>query len=504
MKFKNIYITILLLICAVKIEARQEQNSKASYTGIVVNADGTPEAGDTVTISYHHPYVPSRNAMLSARTITDNKGQFKLSIPTLTDPAKMRFNISYKGSSGFGRTAWFFFVSGDDVQIKIVMSKNRRIDSYSFSGKGSEKYAVRAALDKIAPDNSLGDFNRDFQKLGFMDSTGFEKKLEDYARLTQRYVEVKDSIIANAGLNDKMRRMVTYEYGNIYSEWTHRIYNFLKRYQKNSILNKMIRDNHYKYKKVFCYSPDSLMALCPRYLANTALEESRGIFITSSKSKITPIDLYHSYEAKYDGKLREKFISEFFLSGNGAISEMELNTKVIDSLMVDANKYITIPIIRSIWTPQLRLLNGQDAYNGVFTDLNGKNVSLSAFKGKVVFIDIWGIGCTACAKFHSRFHKEVYPKLKDNKDFVYLSINSDTTPERWNQGLKSNLYTADDYLNVHAGRLGMKHAFMKYYSIMGNPFLLLIDKNGKIFSSKIDSTPDVVYRLILNALGKKS
>ncbi len=62
-------------------------------------------------------------------------------------------------------------------------------------------------------------------------------------------------------------------------------------------------------------------------------------------------------------------------------------------------------------------------FDFTFKDINGKNVALSAFKGKVVLLDFWATWCPPCRKEIPGF-VELYDRYKA-QGFVVLGVSMD-------------------------------------------------------------------------------
>jgi thiol-disulfide isomerase/thioredoxin len=116
----------------------------------------------------------------------------------------------------------------------------------------------------------------------------------------------------------------------------------------------------------------------------------------------------------------------------------------------------------------------------VFTLKNdkGQSVSLSDFKGKVVYIDFWGVGCGPCI-YDIKNH---VPKLHEhykNKDVVFLNICVDSKDKEWKEALEKHKL---DGVNMIAEGW-TNHPVCKAYNVSGIPHYILIDKNGKMVNN---------------------
>src|SRR5574344_1669571 len=60
-------------------------------------------------------------------------------------------------------------------------------------------------------------------------------------------------------------------------------------------------------------------------------------------------------------------------------------------------------------------------------DINGKNLSLSDFKGKYIVLDFWGTWCGSCIKGFPKL-KEYYSKYKDKIEFIGIYCRDEIEP----------------------------------------------------------------------------
>jgi len=135
--------------------------------------------------------------------------------------------------------------------------------------------------------------------------------------------------------------------------------------------------------------------------------------------------------------------------------------------------------LRSFHDKISRLKPGNNAPNFTLLDLEGKQVSLSDFKGKIIYIDFWGIYCAPCIDEIQNYSPKIQEKYKD-KDIVFINICVDTKVEEdWKNKIKDL-----GFKGTHLIAKGWtNNQVCKDYNISGIPHYVLIDKEGKIISS---------------------
>ena len=113
----------------------------------------------------------------------------------------------------------------------------------------------------------------------------------------------------------------------------------------------------------------------------------------------------------------------------------------------------------------------------------GGTTSLSDFKGKYVYIDIWATWCGPC-KVEIPYLKKIESKYKDrNIEFVSISVDDDRrsgTMEKahaaWKKMVAEKELTG---VQLFTGS-GWKADFVQEYKVSGIPRFILIDPNGNI------------------------
>lgn len=124
---------------------------------------------------------------------------------------------------------------------------------------------------------------------------------------------------------------------------------------------------------------------------------------------------------------------------------------------------------------QKNALVGKPAPPFTFMDINGKKYSLSDFKGKVVYLDIWASWCGPC-KQQIPAAKELEERYK-GKDVAFVAVSIDQSEEAWKKCIAA-LNPAG--VQIHAS--GDNGTFAKDYGVVSIPRFYLIDKKGNIIS----------------------
>ena len=121
-----------------------------------------------------------------------------------------------------------------------------------------------------------------------------------------------------------------------------------------------------------------------------------------------------------------------------------------------------------------RLAPGTVAPDFTLTTPEGKPLTLSSFRGKVVLVDFWASWCGPCREENPNV-VAMYKKFH-NKGLEIYSVSLDDDKDKWLGAIK-----ADGLVWNHASDLlGWKNQAAQLYGVDAIPFTLLLDKEGKI------------------------
>ena len=104
-------------------------------------------------------------------------------------------------------------------------------------------------------------------------------------------------------------------------------------------------------------------------------------------------------------------------------------------------------------------------------DMNGKNTSLSDFRGKIVFLNFWTTWCPTC-RIEMPSMEKLHQKLK-NKDFAMVTINLQESASQVKAFFKEFKLTFTALLDS-TGEVGAS------FGIRAIPTTYILDKTGRI------------------------
>jgi len=125
------------------------------------------------------------------------------------------------------------------------------------------------------------------------------------------------------------------------------------------------------------------------------------------------------------------------------------------------------------------------------TDINGKTVKLSDYKGKIVVIESYNSDCPFCHNHYKTGAMQELQKDMAAKDVVWLIVDSVNTknssyrtPEQARKEMADEKITATAWIDDHEGTIG------HIYDMKTTPHMFVIAKDGTlVYDGAIDNRP---------------
>ena len=169
--------------------------------------------------------------------------------------------------------------------------------------------------------------------------------------------------------------------------------------------------------------------------------------------------------------------------------------------MKDYGQYLVTPSLKeraeAVGTKLYETRSGAQAADFTYPDVDGKEVSLSDFKGKVVLVDVWATWCGPCKREIP--HLIQLEKEMKGRDLVVLGVSVDEAKnkQKWldfikEKGLGGVQVLADGWSKI-----------TKDYKITGIPRFMVFDKKGNVVSVDAPRPSDPALRKLLEEELKK-
>lgn len=127
----------------------------------------------------------------------------------------------------------------------------------------------------------------------------------------------------------------------------------------------------------------------------------------------------------------------------------------------------------------MRLMTGAVAPDFAQATPDGKELKLSALRGKYILLDFWASWCGPCRRENPNVVR-MYEEYKD-KGFDILSISLDNAKDRWLQAIEQDKLTWKHVSDLK----GWQNEVAQLYEVQGIPKTFLIDPQGKIVATDL-------------------
>lgn len=450
--------------------------------------------------SYQLHLVPERYSVKTLKAIINPKGEYIFKIKTDGSPFHITLFLSSKRNEdgyldGKPRLSNYLIMPGSDIHIDF------NGDEQTFSGKGSDLFIIQNKIEnsdeggQILNDATLRTSNT---KKWLNQKDSLLQVQLDLLNLYKSKTPPLEYSIIRADVIGKNRGAVYY--------WM----SYAQPYMANRVdLSKKLEDAYQKLEAAPPYI-DSIdnSSLSPKYIfylyEKIKLETKHERILAKLPPKIDQ-NYFPIIEKNYGGVLRDKLFA-FWISDVASVNNLKPEYASEALALMHTPRFIKI--VNDLADAYQK---GQSIIDFNFQDAKGRTVHLNDFKGKVIIVDMWFTGCEVCQKVATRL-SHIEEKFKGRTDIVFISISIDRDKKKWLNSIdKANgkYYITPTTIYLNTAGTGDRNPFISEYVPSGSyPSMLILDKEGKIFSSTPthpldDDTQKVFVNEITQALKGK-
>jgi thiol-disulfide isomerase/thioredoxin len=258
------------------------------------------------------------------------------------------------------------------------------------------------------------------------------------------------------------------------------------------------------YRDLFKPTADEMDAIQQKWLAHNA-EYIAIARVDKNDDKLIPLgrtmDSLNAFLVDNNEKHTKSFIKTY---PNSYVSVYELNSFKTRFNIADVTELFRnlSPVLqKSEYGVQVQNLiteieensTGKLAKQIVATDIDGKKLSLSDFKGKYIILDFWGSWCGPCRESTPHL-KELFAKY-NKQGLDVLAIAVDDKPADWRKAVEKD--GTSIWHNIFETKTADgRNEITTKYAVKAFPTKILIDKNGVIVGRYVGSvTPSLDQKL---------
>ena len=434
--------------------------------------------GVVAELTYMNEYINNDRVVLGIEP--DESGNFAIDIPVF-EPVFATLRL--------GRQQLPLFLS-PGAELGISLDALNPSETIVFSGKGANPndflHAWQRELETVAGDGVI------YERMITANPNAFAAFIDSITHVKTAFLHTwnKDRL-----LDDDFRNLIELR---IRYEGLQKLLEYPAIYMRaNQLTEESIPDTYYDFLQTADVFDDSNLT-SPSYV--NFLMTYLGYFAKRHQIATKEDENPNTHQYRLAGLALENgsrdYIQAVFVSRELNYGKLNEAFALLSTFMKENRSDRSVNALQQAEQAINRLGPGTPAPGFTMMDIEGKQVSLSDFLGKVVYLDFWASWCGPCMREMPHF-KELKKRMADQPDLVFLYISIDTDTQAWR-----NTVERHEISGVHLNTPGRERGVPALYNVKWIPCFYLIGRDGNIVSNRPPkpSDPDI-DRILLEALG---
>jgi peroxiredoxin len=420
----------------------------------------------TISLSYRPDWRGHLTQTVEAKLSAT--GDFRLALPRLAAPAEVRL--------GYDNTyATLYLSPGDDLRLTFDPARLEQTLAFAGRGANANNYLTQSALLASQDDEARRTPDAQAGRLSAADL----RRVADAYRQRRRA-----ALAAYAATRPLPTAFVRQQQQAFEAEWASTLLSYTVRQSAERVREgyATLPVGYYDFlREMRLGQRDSLLtqsafqSLLMTY-GFTQLNDEAGNLPTGPGAGRR---LYQrATEALGDGRVRDVAVGQYLL---GKVESERTDIRPLLPEFAAHNHDSTIARdLRQAVRAHLALANGQPAPDFTLTDASGKQVKLSQFRGKVVYLDFWATWCGPCLA-EMPASQELRRKFA-GRDVVFLYVSLDAQAADWQKYLATKLVASPNAVHLHDGG-AFDGPAPKAFNVQSIPSYWLIGRDGRILAN---------------------
>lgn len=451
-----------------------------------------PAEIDSVQFTIMQDYTAGPSQKLSAALSDNDQGKFSFTVAATANLAEIVLSFYRKGVYQHSLSNYL----EAEQQMQIVVTSHEGVYQTTYRGADAASFGLKEKLK-----SQWTGFVRNLTDLGFdwqNPEKGMAVRFEIFDAGYQHLIQILEgnkSLISPA-LYNLFRSEYLYLYYGSWQLHARELYQKAKTPQQKEVIKRAYQALMLKAPVTYEFAQISLAESYAQLLVSSVQTQ---LLFENGGAEYRFSQLYNRIKARYSGIEQEHALYTFLSDFKSFLNVTEFDPKEFDLCLRDALSITKTPGLRKALRDKLVFESGATVYNFSLPDTSSRVVTLSDFRGRVVLLDVWGSGCSGCVLFANTLKNKVAPAIQEKGSLSIVSINIDSSRDRWIKSLNSGKYSQPTYTNLNTG--GMDNPFLRYYRVDAIPFVLVVGKDGKLFSKiEVSTSEKEIVAIIQRAM----